>query len=241
VKNNVMKEIIKEKLLKCEILLTEEKLYLLENYFQEVIRRNEIINLTSVIDEKEFAEKHIIDSLYLNKLFYLSESGKLIDVGTGAGIPGIILKIVRDDLNITLLDSVKKKTDFLNDVIEKLDLKNIYVINDRAENLGKNREHRENYDYSVARAVSNLSTLAEFCLPFVKVGGFFLAMKGEKAKEEIDGSIKAVEIMGGKIEDIISYDLPSGYKRKIIVIRKIKNTPENYPRRPGIPEKRPIK
>ena len=240
-KNNVMKEIIKEKLLKCEILLTEEKLYLLENYFQEVIRRNEIINLTSVIDEKEFAEKHIIDSLYLNKLFYLSESGKLIDVGTGAGIPGIILKIVRADLNITLLDSVKKKTDFLNDVIEKLDLKNIYVINDRAENLGKNREHRENYDYSVARAVSNLSTLAEFCLPFVKVGGFFLAMKGEKAKEEIDGSIKAVEIMGGKIEDIISYDLPSGYKRKIIVIRKIKNTPENYPRRPGIPEKRPIK
>lgn len=240
-KNNVMREILKEKLLKCEILLTEEKLYLLEKYFQEVIKRNEITNLTSVIDETEFAEKHIVDSLYLIKLFNLSESGKLIDIGTGAGIPGIILKIVRDDLNITLLDSVKKKTDFLDEVIKKLDLKNICVINDRAENLARNSEHRENYDYSVARAVSNLSTLAEFCLPFVKVGGFFLAMKGEKAKEEIDSSLKAMEIMGGKIEDVISYDLPSGYKRKIIVIRKVKNTPDNYPRRPGIPEKRPIK
>ena len=213
-----------------------EKFYL---YTNMLLEWNEKINLTAITEQNEIIQKHFIDSLTINK--YVNESASIIDVGTGAGFPGIPLKIVREDISVTLLDALNKRINFLNEVIEQNELTNIETIHARAEEAGKNKALRESFDIATSRAVAPLNVLVEYLLPLVKIGGKCICMKGSNAKEEIENSKKAISILGGKIEKIEELELPnSDIKRTIIVIKKEKNTPAKYPRKAGTPSKMPI-
>lgn len=213
-----------------------EKFYL---YTNMLLEWNEKINLTAITEQNEIIQKHFIDSLTINK--YVNENAKIIDVGTGAGFPGIPLKIVREDISVTLLDALNKRINFLNEVIEQNELTNIETIHARAEEAGKNKALRESFDIATSRAVAPLNVLVEYLLPLVKIGGKCIGMKGSNAKEEIENSRKAISILGGKIEKIEELELPnSDIKRTIIVIKKEKNTPAKYPRKAGTPSKMPI-
>lgn len=212
----------------------EEKFY---NYMKLLLEWNEKINLTAIKDEKEFVIKHFIDSLTINK--YVKENDKLIDVGTGAGFPGLPIKLFHKELFATLLDSVGKKINVLNDIIQKLDLKNIEAIHSRAEDFAK--DNREKYDVSVSRAVANMSTLVEYLIPFVKVNGIIICMKGPNFDEELEEARKAINILGGKIEKIETLFVSEELERNIIIIRKVKETPKQYPRGQGKPLKEPIR
>lgn len=200
---------------------------------------NEKINLTAIVDDEEILLKHFIDSLTIEK--YIIENGSIIDVGTGAGFPGIPLKIVREDIELTLLDSLNKRINFLNDVIDVDNLKKVRCIHGRAEDVSRETSMRENFDYATARAVANLSTLSELCLPFVKVGGKFICMKGNNI-DEVEEAKRAIEVLGGKIVNIEKLLLPnSDIERNIIIIEKVKQTLKQYPRKAGTPAKDPIK
>ena len=208
-------------------------------YMKQLIIWNEKINLTAITEEKEIIQKHFIDSLTINN--YIDKNANLIDVGTGAGFPGIPIKIVRDDINVTLLDALNKRLIFLNEIINANDLNGIKTIHFRAEEAGKSKEYREKFNIATSRAVAQLNILAEYLLPFVKVGGKCICMKGNNIKEEVEASKKAIEILGGEIETIDEFYLPnSDIGRSIIIIRKLKNTPPKYPRKPGTPSKEPI-
>ncbi|MHC1714593.1 MAG: 16S rRNA (guanine(527)-N(7))-methyltransferase RsmG [Acidaminococcaceae bacterium] len=219
---------------------TEKQLEQFSLYFDLLIETNKVMNLTAITEPEEVAVKHIIDSLlaYDEKIF----PGKLLaDVGTGAGFPGIPLKIYCPELKVVLLDSLAKRLKFLEAVIEKLGLKDISCVHLRAEDAGQNKDHREKYDLVTARAVARLSVLSEYCLPLVKVGGYFIAMKGSKFKEEISEGHTAVGILGGEIISAEEVKLPGlDDGRAIIRIRKIKKTPVKYPRKAGLPEKQPL-
>ena len=219
---------------------TEKQLEQFSLYFDLLIETNKVMNLTAITEPEEVAVKHIIDSLlaYDEKIF----PGKLLaDVGTGAGFPGIPLKIYCPELKVVLLDSLAKRLKFLEAVIEKLGLKDISCVHLRAEDAGQNKNHREKYDLVTARAVARLSVLSEYCLPLVKVGGYFIAMKGSKFKEEIFEWNTAVGILGGEIISAEEVKLPGlDDGRAIIRIRKIKKTPVKYPRKAGLPEKQPL-
>ena len=209
-------------------------------YFDLLIETNKVMNLTAITEPEEVAVKHIIDSLlaFDEKIF----PGKLLaDVGTGAGFPGIPLKIYCPELKVVLLDSLAKRLKFLEAVIEQLALQDISCVHLRAEDAGQNKDHREKYDLVTARAVARLSVLSEYCLPLVKVGGYFIAMKGSKFKEEISEGLTAVGILGGEIISAEEVKLPGlDDGRSIIRIRKIKKTPVKYPRKAGLPEKQPL-
>lgn len=230
-------EIFKEELKNNNINenINYEKFY---NYMNLLLEWNEKINLTAITEEKEFIKKHFLDSLTISS--FLESKNKIIDVGTGAGFPGIPLKICNENLEVTLIDSVNKKINVLNDVIQKLDLKNIEAIHTRAEDLANDLKYRESFDVAVSRAVSNMATLVEYLLPFVKVGGKVICMKGPNFNEELQNATKAIEILGGKIETIQTIKLDDELERNIIVIKKIKNTPKKYPRGQGKPLKEPI-
>lgn len=224
---------------KIGIELSEKEIEKFFSYKEILIERNKEMNLTAITEEQEVIVKHFIDSLTINK--YISSNSSLIDVGTGAGFPGIPIKIIREDVKVTLLDSLNKRLKFLDEVIEMNNLKNIITVHGRAEDVAHQADFREKYDYVTARAVANLSTLSELCLPFLKVGGKFICMKGNSI-EELDEAKKALEILGGKVVDIESFMLPStDMERNIIVIEKIKNTPNKYPRKAGTPAKEPLK
>ena len=213
-----------------------EKFYL---YTNMLLEWNEKINLTAITEQNEIIQKHFIDSLTINK--YIDEEASIIDVGTGAGFPGIPIKIVRDDIRVTLLDALNKRINFLNEVIEQNKLTNIDTIHARAEEAGKNKDFREKFDISTSRAVAPLNVLVEYLLPLVKIGGKCICMKGSNAKEEVENSKKAISLLGGKIEKIEELELPkSDIKRTVIVIRKERNTPTKYPRKAGTPSKMPI-
>lgn len=208
-------------------------------YKDLLVERNKHVNLTAITADREIILKHFIDSLTINR--YLEANAKIIDVGTGAGFPGIPIKILRKDVNITLLDSLNKRVNFLNEVIADLDLKQIDAIHGRAEDLAHKAEYREKFDTVTARAVANLATLSELCLPFIKRGGKFICMKGSSI-EEIDEARTALEILGGTVASIDKFLLPdSDIERNIVIIEKIKSTPNRYPRKPGMPAKEPIK
>ncbi len=219
---------------------TEKQLEQFSLYFDLLIETNKVMNLTAITEPEEVAVKHIIDSLlaYDEKIF----PGKLLaDVGTGAGFPGIPLKIYCPELKVVLLDSLAKRLKFLEAVIEQLGLQDISCVHLRAEDAGQNKDHREKYDLVTARAVARLSVLSEYCLPLVKVGGYFIAMKGSKFKEEISEGRTAVGILGGEIISAEEVKLPGlDDGRAIIRIRKIKKTPVKYPRKAGLPEKQPL-
>ncbi len=226
----------------CDELKIEISELQIEKFFKYkdlLIEKNKYVNLTAITDEKEILLKHFIDSLTINK--YLDKDSSMIDVGTGAGFPGIPIKIIRDDVKITLLDSLNKRVNFLNEVIENLNLNFINTVHGRAEDMAYDLNYREKYDAVTARAVANLSTLSELCLPFIKVGGKFICMKGSSV-EEVDEASKALEILGGKIVKIDKFVLPdSDIERNIVIINKVKETPSKYPRKAGTPAKEPIK
>lgn len=202
---------------------------------------NEKINITTITEDSEVDIKHFLDSLTALSLDLFEGKKNIIDIGTGGGFPGIPLKIMKEDLDVTLLDSLNKRIIFLNEVIENLNLKGIKAIHGRAEELSRKVEYREKYSIAVSRAVASLDTLSEYCLPFVKVGGHFVAMKGPDIKEEIQSSHNAIEILGGKIVETQIIRLPeSDIKHSLIVIEKIRQTSQKYPRGGGKPRKNPL-
>lgn len=230
---------------KAEILgisLTEKQMQQLKQYYEMLVEKNKVMNLTAITEWDEVVDKHFIDSISLMKAVNLDGKKSVLDLGTGAGFPGIPLKIVFPELKITLLDSLNKRILFLQEVIEKLELQEIEALHGRAEDYAKKPEYREQYDYCVSRAVANLTTLSEYCLPYVKVGGKFISYKSGKVKEELAGIKKAMFLLGGKVEEVISFSLPeTEIERDFVVIRKEKTTPKKYPRKAGLPGKEPLK
>ena len=233
--NQKMKEYAKE----IGILLEEEQLHQFYIYMQLLLEWNKKINLTAIVEPEEIILKHFIDSITIAK--EIEKNAKLIDVGTGAGFPGIPLKIIRKDLKITLLDSLNKRVCFLKKVVEELKLLKIETVHSRIEEFGKNKIYREKFDYATSRAVANLSTLSEYLIPMVKLNGCCVCMKGPNIEDELQQSKKAVLLLGGEIEKIEKFQLPkSNIERNVIIIRKVKNTPLKYPRKPGMATKEPI-
>ena len=224
---------------KLGIKLSEIQLKQFYNYMNLLIEWNKKINLTAITEPDEIILKHFVDSLTISK--YISDGTKVVDVGTGAGFPGIPLKIVRQDVDITLLDSLQKRINFLNEVINELNLEKITTVHSRVEDFGKNKKYREKFDIATSRAVANLATLSEYLLPLVKVGGKVISMKGSLIQEELENSKNAIKILGGQIEKVDEFDLPnSDISRNIVLIDKIKNTPNRYPRKAGEPSKKPL-
>lgn len=226
---------------KAKLNLSEDMSVKFSLYYKLILEWNEKINLTAITAEEEFIVKHLLDSLSV--YFYgdmLKDEKKILDIGTGAGFPGIPLKIYSNDLHITLLDSLQKRVKFLNEVIERLKLKNITAIQGRAEDLART-ELRESFDIAVSRAVAGLPILLEYSLPFVKKDGYFIAWKGSKAKEEAEEAGNALKILGGKIEDIRKITIPNlDEERFLITIKKEGTIPSKYPRRAGTPTKKPL-
>lgn len=203
---------------------------------------NQKINITSIDDDEEIYLKHFIDSLLLLDIDNLSENKTIIDVGTGGGFPGLPLKIINENYKVTLLDSLRKRIDFLSQVTEALNLSDVKLIHGRAEDFGQNKEYREKYDICVSRAVAPLNVLCEYCLPFVKVGGYFASYKSDNISQEISDSDTAIKKLGGKIKKIIEINLPgTDIMRKIVIIEKVEKTNKKYPRKAGKPSKDPIK
>ncbi len=212
-------------------------------YYELLIEWNKFMNLTTIVEEGEVITKHFVDSLSLVKA--VDEIGskdiKIIDVGTGAGFPGIPLIIAFPELRITLMDSLNKRVKFLNEVIETLELKNINAIHGRAEDLGKDPTHREAYDLCVSRAVANLNTLSEYCMPFVKKGGYFIPYKSGKIEEEVGAAKHAIFLLGGRVEEVKTFLLPgTEVERSLVKINKISNISKRYPRKAGLPTKEPL-
>ena len=225
---------------KTGIEITEKMYEKLEKYSEMMLHYNEFINLTAITEPEEIKEKHFLDSVTLILSEKLENGCTLIDIGAGAGFPSVPVKIVREDINLTMLDSLNKRISFLNDVVEALEMKNARAIHLRAEEGGKNKDLREKFDVATARAVADLSVLSEYALPFVKTGGYFVAMKGSSPEEETNNAKKAIKEMGGQIEEVKEIVLPSGIRHSLIIIKKIKNTPAKYPRKAGKPSKEPI-
>ena len=233
-------KIFNDYLKELSIKLNEEQIQKFYTYMNLLMEWNEKINLTAITKPEEIILKHFVDCLTISK--YIETNSKLIDVGTGAGFPGIPLKIYRSDLKVTLVDSLNKRLNFLNEVINSLKLENIETIHARAEELGRNKGYREKFDIATSRAVANLSTLSEYLLPFIKVGGKCICMKGADIDGELNNAKKAIEVLGGKVVGKEVFNLPqSDLGRSIIVIEKTKNTPGKFPRKPGTPAKEPIK
>ena len=236
------KEKLKARALKEEISLSPKQLDQFELFYNMLIETNKSMNLTAITDEDEVIEKHFIDSLSCRRVMDMTKVKTCIDVGTGAGFPGIPLKIVRPDLKITLVDSLNKRINFLNIVIDELELKNITAVHSRIEDFGKNKQYREKFDYVTARAVANLAVLSEYLLPIIKVGGQAIGMKGSNVKEELVDGKNAIGVLGGKLSCVDEFVLPdSDIFRNVVVIDKIKNTPGRFPRKAGVPSKEPIK
>lgn len=229
-----------DKLNKINLEIDKKKIDKFYLYMNLLLKWNEKINLTAIVDEDEIILKHFIDSASVLK--YIDNNESLIDIGTGAGFPGIPLKIMKDDLDVTLMDSLNKRITFLEEVIENLSLKNIKAIHSRAEDLARKTNYREKYDIAVSRAVANLNTLLEYMMPFVKIGGKCICMKGANIDEELSNAKNVVRELGGKIIKVDDFTLPdSDYKRNIIIIQKINKINPKYPRKAGIPSKEPLK
>lgn len=220
---------------------TDEQLEMFNKYYNMLIETNKVMNLTAITDYNEVIIKHFIDSLLVVNIFDINQSKTMIDVGTGAGFPGIPIKIMFPHLKITLLDSLNKRLKFLNNVIDELGLTNIETVHGRAEDIARKEQFREKYDLCVSRAVANLSTLSEYCIPFIAKNGKFISYKSSISSEEIKNAQKAIKILGGTVIDEKTVHLPcSDMDRKFVVINKINNTGKKYPRKAGTPAKEPL-
>ena len=234
------KKVFMEYAKKIDIDINEEQINKFYDYMNLLIEWNNKINLTAITDYNEIILKHFVDSLTINKC--IKENNYVVDVGTGAGFPGIPLKIIRDDIKIVLVDSLNKRINFLNEVIKELNLKNIETVHARAEEFGRNKKYRQKFDIATSRAVANLSTLSEYIIPLVKINGRCICMKGKEIKEELKDSLNAIKVLGGKVENVEEFELADNdINRSIIYILKEKDTPNKYPRKAGTPSKDPIK
>lgn len=231
---------MQEKSIDLGISFTVEQLEQFFDYMNLLIEWNEKMNLTAITDPDEIILKHFIDSITILK--EITDNSEIVDVGTGAGFPGIPLSIMNKSLKITLVDSLNKRLIFLQEVIYKLKLTNVEIVHARAEELGQNKKYREKFDIATSRAVANLSTLSEYLIPLVKIDGKIISMKASEAQQEIEDAQKAINVLGGKLDKVEEFNLPqSDIGRTIIIISKKKQTPNKYPRKPGTPAKEPIK
>ena len=221
--------------------LSEEQVNQLLRYKELLLEWNQKLNLTAITDHKEIITKHFLDCLTVNQAIKLENVNSLVDIGTGAGFPGLVIKIAYPHIDITLVDSLNKRLNFLNEVIKELKLEKVRCIHSRAEDLGKREEYREVFDMCASRAVANLAVLSEYTLPFVKQGGYLIALKGQKLDEEIQQGEKAIHILGGKLEEIVDAQVPfTDLNHRIAKIIKVKKTGRQYPRKAGDPAKSPL-
>lgn len=224
------------------ITLSDKQIEQFLLYYERLTEKNKVMNLTAITEYEEVIHKHFLDSLSLVLVPVFEGKGSLIDVGTGAGFPGIPLKIAFPELKVVLLDSLNKRVNFLNEVIDELGITGIEAVHGRAEDAGRNPQYREKFDFCVSRAVANLATLSEYTMPFVKPGGYFIPYKSGKAEEEIKESGKAAELLSGKIKDKISFIIPdTDMERTLILIQKTAPIHKKYPRKAGTPQKEPLK
>ena len=236
-----MSQIFENKLNELGITLTDKQKQQFDRFYELLVEWNKVMNLTGITEYEEVNEKHFVDSLSIVKAIDMESVKSVIDVGTGAGFPGIPLKIAFPHLKVVLLDSLNKRINFLNEVIAELGLTDIKTIHGRAEDYAKQTEYREKFDLCVSRAVANLSTLSEYCLPYVSVAGLFIPYKSGEIDEELENSKKAVKILGGEIENVVKFQLPgTEIGRSFVKVRKITNTNKKYPRKAGLPAKEPL-
>ncbi len=219
--------------------LTEKQIEQFLKYYEILVETNKVMNLTAITEFDEVIEKHFLDSLSLVRVFDLNRNVKILDLGTGAGFPGIPLKITFPEIDIVLADSLNKRVKFLNEVVETLQLKQVETVHGRAEELAKNKKYREQFDLCTSRAVANLSSLSEYCIPFVKEGGRFISYKSGEIEEEVDQAKRAIHVLGGKLDQVYKFDLHE-QKRSFVIIEKVKKTPAVYPRKAGTPTKEPL-
>lgn len=223
------------------ICLTDRMMLQFNRYYDLLIEWNKVMNLTGITDYNDVVIKHFVDSLSIVKAIDMNYISNMIDIGTGAGFPGIPIKIVFPEIQVTLLDSLNKRIRFLDTLISELSLDNINAFHGRAEEYARNKNYREKYDLCVSRAVSNLSSLSEYCLPYVKVNGLFISFKSGGIEKELSESKKAIHILGGQMKDVIKFNLPNtNINRSLILINKVRNTNDKYPRKTGIPTKEPL-
>jgi 16S rRNA (guanine527-N7)-methyltransferase len=228
-----------QKMQKMGIVLTRTQVEQFLAYYEMLIEKNKVMNLTAITEFDEVVEKHFIDSLALVQVLDLRQPLSVLDLGTGAGFPGIPLKIAFPELSVTLADSLNKRISFLQEVIGALGLENVQTVHGRAEDLSRKAEYRESFDVCVSRAVANLSTLTEYCLPFVKIGGRFVSYKAGECDEEVEAAKSSVFLLGGKLAEVRKFDLGDA-KRAFVVIEKTKGTSKKYPRKAGTPSKNPL-
>ena len=234
-------QILEQKLGELGIKQDQNQLERFHKFYQLLIEWNKVMNLTGITEYEDVVEKHFVDSLSIIKAVDLSRIHTVIDVGTGAGFPGIPLKIAFPHLRVVLLDSLNKRIKFLDEVISQLGLTEIRTIHGRAEEYARKEEYREQFDLCVSRAVANLSTLSEYCLPYIQVGGMFIPYKSGEIDDEVEESKKAVRILGGNIKDVMKFELPgTDIHRSFVLIHKEQHTQKKYPRKAGIPAKEPL-
>ncbi len=226
---------------KWEIPFLKEQQEQLVTYYEMLVKKNKVMNLTAITEFEEVLDKHFLDSIALAQYVDLTRSVSVIDLGTGAGFPGMPLKIMFPDLRITLADSLNKRILFLDEVIGELGLTDIQTVHARAEDLAHDQKYREQYDYCVSRAVANLSSLSEYCLPFVKIGGSFISYKSGEIEKELTAAKKAIFLLGGQFEQVIPFQLEgTDLNRSFVMIKKEKKTAKTYPRKSGMPTKKPL-
>lgn len=241
VKNKKVENEFESQLGKMKIYLNERQKEQFQKYYELLVEWNQVMNLTAITNHEEVNIKHFVDSLAIVNGVDMEKINVMVDVGTGAGFPGIPLKVIYPHLRVTLLDSLQKRVKFLDEVVRILDLKNVSTLHGRAEDYARKEEHREKYDLCVSRAVANMASLSEYCIPYVRVGGKFVAYKSDKVDEEVEQSLKAIQILGGIVEKVDTIKLPdSDIKRAFVHVKKIKPTSKKYPRKAGVPAKEPL-
>lgn len=236
-----MSQIFEKKLSELGITLNEVQKRQFLQFYELLVEWNKVMNLTGITEYEEVNEKHFVDSLSIVKAIDMDSVETVIDIGTGAGFPGIPLKIAFPNLKVVLLDSLNKRIQFLNTVIDTLQLTDIQTIHGRAEDFAKHQAYRERFDLCVSRAVANLATLSEYCLPYVRVDGMFIPYKSGEITEELQQSQNAIHVLGGKVTDVVKFRLPgTEIGRSFVKIKKVQNTAKKYPRKAGLPSKEPI-